>query len=74
MELTLPDGVTGWIVPPSDPQALADALVSLTSTPVERLREMALAGRRRMEELVSIDRIVDQYEEVFVRIGSKSWK
>ena len=68
------DGVTGWIVPPSDPQALADALVSLTSTPVERLREMALAGRRRMEELVSIDRIVDQYEEVFVRIGSKSWK
>ena len=68
------DGVTGWIVPPSDPQALADALVSLNSTPIGRLHEMALAGRRRMEELVSIDRIVDQYEEVFVRIGSKSWE
>ena len=42
------NGVSGWLVPPGDPGALADALCTLVENP--RLRErMGEAGRRRFE-------------------------
>lgn len=41
------DGVTGFLVPPADPGALADAIAKTLADP-ERAREMALAGRADM--------------------------
>ncbi len=41
------DGVTGLLVPPRDPQALAAALASLLRDP-ERARAMGRAGRKRV--------------------------
>ena len=38
------DGETGWIVPPADPRALADAMVRLANSPEERFR-LGAAGR-----------------------------
>ena len=43
------DGVTGILVPPNDPRALAAALGELV-TDTERRRQMGKAGRRRVEE------------------------
>ena len=42
------DGVTGLLVPPADPEALADALRTLLREP-ERRRRLGEAGRRRAE-------------------------
>jgi len=46
------DGQTGILVPPSDPERMAAAIVSLVREP-ERARELGRAGRRRVEERYS---------------------
>lgn len=43
------DGVTGWLVPPEDPKALAAALAHVLEWPDEA-RRRGEAGRRRVEE------------------------
>jgi glycosyltransferase involved in cell wall biosynthesis len=58
------DGVTGRVVPPRDPAALADALVDLLGDAA--LREaMGAAGRRRFEQQFTADRMVDQTLAVY---------
>ena len=52
------DGVTGRVVPPGDPAALADALVSVLGDD-ERRRALGAAGRRRFLERFTADRMVD---------------
>jgi len=43
------DGVSGFLVPPSDPDAMADALARLLADPPLRAR-MGAAGKKRFEE------------------------
>jgi len=43
------DGVTGWLVPPEDPEALAAALAEVLEHPDEA-RKRGAAGRRRVDE------------------------
>jgi glycosyltransferase involved in cell wall biosynthesis len=43
------DGGTGWLVPPEEPEVLADALAEAWSDPAEAARRGA-AGRRRIDE------------------------
>ena len=58
------DGVTGRVVPPRDPAALADALVDVLADEV-RLRAMGAAGRRRYEERFTADRMVEETLAVY---------
>lgn len=44
-------GTSGWLVPPGDPSALADALRDALATPDELLRQMGARGRELVEEL-----------------------
>ncbi|NNL71793.1 MAG: glycosyltransferase family 4 protein [Silicimonas sp.] len=52
-ELVLP-GKTGWLVPPSDTEALTAAMLEVASADDSRLRAMAEAGRDRAKERHSI--------------------
>ncbi|MGE0816597.1 MAG: glycosyltransferase [Vicinamibacterales bacterium] len=52
------DGVTGLLVPPGNPDALADAIVRLLQDPPLRAR-MGEAGRRRVREQFGVDRLVE---------------
>jgi len=58
------DGVTGRLVPPRDPEALAQALASLLRDP-ERRAAMGEAGRRRFEARFSDERMVGETLRVF---------
>jgi glycosyltransferase involved in cell wall biosynthesis len=64
------DGVTGLLVPPRDPAALADAITALVRDP-DRARAMGEAGRRRVEEHFTADRMVAEtlaiYEGLLAR-------
>ena len=52
------DGVTGVLVPPKDPNGLADAIITLLKHP-ERRREWGQAGRLWVESGFSADRMVE---------------
>jgi glycosyltransferase involved in cell wall biosynthesis len=58
------DGTTGFLVPPNDSQALADAIIKLIDNP-ELAKQMGEAGRRRAEELFDIRKNVKQIEAVY---------
>ena len=60
------DGRTGWLVPPRDPEALADAIVRLLSDPAAR-REMAAAGLARVRAKFSLERMVEETLDVYRR-------
>jgi sugar transferase (PEP-CTERM/EpsH1 system associated) len=57
-------GRTGLLVPPSDAQALCDALAHYLACP-ERRHRHGSAGRRRVEAEFSIERMVADYESLY---------
>jgi glycosyltransferase involved in cell wall biosynthesis len=54
------DGVTGWTVPPEDPDQLRAAMVRLLQQP-ERAQAMGLAARRRYESLFTARQMASAY-------------
>jgi glycosyltransferase involved in cell wall biosynthesis len=58
------DGVTGMLVPPADPAALAAAMRAIRDDP-RYGDQLGLAGRRRVEEYFSVRRMVAQYEQLY---------
>ncbi len=65
-DLVLP-GRSGWLVPPGDPAALANALRDAASDPA-RLRRHGEAGRARVEARFTPKRVVDAYERLWAGI------
>jgi glycosyltransferase involved in cell wall biosynthesis len=61
------DGVTGFLVPPADPDALAFRLSQLLGD--EDLRQkMGQAGRQRVEEQFSLSQMVANYERLYNQV------
>jgi glycosyltransferase involved in cell wall biosynthesis len=69
------DGVTGLLVEPRDPKALAAALAELIGEP-DRAAKMGAAGRERQQSEFTLDamarRIGDLYEEIYAAKRSGS--
>jgi glycosyltransferase involved in cell wall biosynthesis len=65
-------GETGWLVPPGDAVALAEALADAASDP-ERLARYGLAGRERVEREFGIDRVAPAYERLWARVLGLEW-
>jgi len=59
------DGVTGHLVPPADPDALGAALLDLLDHP-ERGITFGNAGRARIEREYSFERMVMQFETLYL--------
>jgi glycosyltransferase involved in cell wall biosynthesis len=58
------DGTTGLLVDPASPDALAEAITSLLSSPV-RLHDMGLAGRARLLERFTYRQMARGFEEAY---------
>jgi glycosyltransferase involved in cell wall biosynthesis len=63
-------GKTGLLVPPSSPQAMANALRSLLADP-ERRADFGRAGRRKAEAEFSLQRMVGGYDALFQELLAK---
>jgi glycosyltransferase involved in cell wall biosynthesis len=64
-EVVLPRA-TGWLVPPGNATALAQALCDALADP-DRARTYALAGQRRARQMYPIDRMLEGYEAIYRR-------
>jgi glycosyltransferase involved in cell wall biosynthesis len=62
-------GVSGWLVPPDDPGALAEALAAAAADR-ERLRSAGLAARERAR-LFTLERTVELTEALYLRLLSR---
>ena len=62
------DGVTGLLVPPKDPQALAASLLQLARNDSLRA-EMGGHGRRRAEAEFALPVMVGRYEQLYLRLA-----
>ena len=61
------DGVTGLLIPPDDPVAMAQAISSILDHPA-RAAELRAAGRRAVEERFSIRQYVCAVESVYEKV------
>jgi len=59
------DGRTGFLVPPQDPNALAQAMLRVMALPEAERRQMSEAARRHVVASFSLDRVVDEWEGLF---------
>jgi len=61
------DGKTGFLVPPQDPDAIAQKIIELLKRPNLR-STMGRAGRARAEEVFSIHKSVERYENLYKEV------
>jgi len=64
------DGVTGLLVPPRDPEALAEAIIALLQDR-ERAEAMGQAGRERVERYFTVERMVQQTKALYEELIEK---
>lgn len=67
-ETVLPNGETGWLVKPGDPESLADALDEALKLTPERRMEIAARARRHVSEHFTVDAMCDAYIKVYTRL------
>lgn len=65
-------GDTGKIVPPRNPQALADALLWLLQLPSGQLNTLGQMARKRAS-MFSLDRAVGNYKTLYVKLTEPDW-
>ena len=64
------DGETGFLVTPSDPCEIADKIEILMGDAI-LCKRMGLAGLKRIKEKFSINNMVRQYTDLYLRMGLK---
>jgi glycosyltransferase involved in cell wall biosynthesis len=64
------DGVTGWLVPPRDAPALADAIVRALKDDARR-KQVGDAGFARVNERFTVERMVAETASVYARVAGR---
>lgn len=65
------DGRTGILVPPKNSKALADAMLSIMNLSENKRRLMGTIGRQYIEINYSLNRVVDQWEMLYMELLMK---
>lgn len=58
------DGYNGLLIPPRDPQALAEAIARLLDNPSQR-HEMGRLGRQRAEQEFSVEAVIQEHMRIY---------
>ncbi len=63
-------GETGFLIPPADAPALCDAILWLLKDQ-EKAKQFGIAGRKRVERVFSIEKMIHAYETLFHQFCKK---
>ncbi len=61
-------GQTGYLVPPRNPDALADAMLRLMNLPEPERLAMGQSGRQHIVKNFEMERIVDRWEQLYLEL------
>jgi glycosyltransferase involved in cell wall biosynthesis len=64
------DGITGLLIPPADPNALAEAIIKLLKTP-QLASHMGSVGKIRVKEQFSVERMLESYEQLYTSLAAR---
>jgi glycosyltransferase involved in cell wall biosynthesis len=64
-------GETGLVVPPGDPQALAEAWRQLIQAGPGVRRHLGMAARRRVQRHFALPVIVERYQAIYARVAAQ---
>jgi len=64
-------GDTGFVVPPENPQALADAIIRCLSLSAEERKQLGKKARQRVEAHFALDLVVEKYESIYQSLLSR---
>lgn len=70
-EVIAQDGIEGLLVPPADPQALAEAISAVLTDP-ERARALSSAAKQRVHKHFSLERMVRSTEDIYQNLLRQS--
>jgi glycosyltransferase involved in cell wall biosynthesis len=59
---------TGFVVPPQNSDALADAMLRLMNLPAEMRQQMGALARQRVEQQFSLESVVTQWENLYYEL------
>jgi glycosyltransferase involved in cell wall biosynthesis len=62
-------GQTGLVVPPRDPEALAEAWDKILSLDIAERRRLGTQARQRVEECFSLARMIQAYEQIHTEVA-----
>jgi len=65
-------GFTGKVVPPQDPNALADALCELIEAGPEARKELGEKARARIAERYDIDAMAAKYDQLYLSLSRQT--
>ncbi|MGI0026168.1 MAG: glycosyltransferase, partial [Nitrososphaera sp.] len=57
-------GVTGYLVPPKDPEALAERILLLLHNP-QVATDLGRAGRKIVQEAFSLEKMTQDYQSLY---------
>jgi glycosyltransferase involved in cell wall biosynthesis len=64
------DGVNGYLVPPKDAKAMAEAILSLLKDP-QKAKSMGRAGQRRFNSFLTLEKHIQEIEKLYEEILSQ---
>jgi glycosyltransferase involved in cell wall biosynthesis len=67
-------GTAGKVVPPGNPDALAEALAELVAQGPEARRQLGMAARCRVQAHFALRGVVQKYESIYSRLAKESQK
>jgi glycosyltransferase involved in cell wall biosynthesis len=65
-------GETGYLIPPNDPESLAQKTDEFFALPGEKRVQMTKAARDRAEKKFSLERFIDEHESLYQKLLTKT--
>ena len=58
----------GWIVPTREPQTMAEAIEAFVNMPLQKIEEVRLAARKKVEQQHSLQQMIEEMDALYYEV------